>query len=153
MSGVRFLTVLFDAHCGVCREARAWLERQPAFLPLEFVPAGSAAARERFPGLNHADTLRRLTVVSDRGAVYRGTGAWLMVLWALRGWRDRAITLSWPPLRPVVGAAVWLISALRTRTRCEGACGVGHAEASDLVRAARRAGAEWEARRAGARAP
>lgn len=125
MSPVRSLTVLYDAHCGVCREARAWLERQPAFVPLVFVAAGSPSAREGFPGLNHADTLRRLTVVSDRGAVYRGTRAWLMVLWALREWRERAITLGWAPLRPLAGAAFALISALRTTTRCEGACGVG----------------------------
>lgn len=140
---MRSLTVLYDAHCGVCREARAWLERQPAFVPLEFVAAASPAARERFPGLNHPETLHRLHVVSDQGAVYRGTGAWIMVLWALRGWRDRALTFGWAPLRPLVGAAFWLLSALRTRTRCEGACGVGH---GDLSGAAERAGQAWDAR-------
>ncbi|MCO5169350.1 MAG: DUF393 domain-containing protein [Planctomycetes bacterium] len=124
MAPVRALFVLYDAHCGVCREARAWLERQPRFVPLVFVAAGSDEARARFPALDHASTLRTLTVVSDAGAVYRGARAWIMVLWALRGWRDRALTLGWAPLVPLVGAAVWLVSALRTRSACDGACGV-----------------------------
>ncbi len=146
MSRVRSLTVLYDAHCGVCREARAWLERQPAFVPLEFLGAASPAARERFPALDHADTLRRLTVVSDAGAIYRGTSAWLMLLWALREWRERAITFAWAPLRPLVGAAFALISALRRTTRCDGACGVGGH--GDLDAAALDAGAAWDALRA-----
>lgn len=121
----RQLTVLYDPHCGLCREARAWLEMQATFVPLVFVGAGTALAAQRFPGLDHADTLRRLTVVTDRGAVYRGVRAWLMVMWALREWRDRSITLAWTPLRPFVAAGLWLVSALRLRTRCEGACGTG----------------------------
>ncbi|MBK7643357.1 MAG: DUF393 domain-containing protein [Planctomycetes bacterium] len=39
------LTVLYDAQCGLCRRARRWLEAQPAYVPLEFVAAGSPAAR------------------------------------------------------------------------------------------------------------
>lgn len=116
------LTVLYDAHCGVCREARAWLERQPKYVPLEFVAAGSDEAARRFPALDHRATLASLTVIGDRGAVYRGTSAWLMVLWALREWRERAQTFAWGPARPLFAAAVWLISALRTTTRCDGAC-------------------------------
>lgn len=140
---VRSLTVLYDPHCGLCREARAWLERQATFVPLVFVGAGSDLAAERFPGLDRHDTLRRLTVVSDAGAVYRGVRAWLMVMWALREWRDRSITLAWGPVRPLVAFGLWLVSTLRVRTRCEGSCGTGH---PDLARAARAAGASWDAR-------
>lgn len=123
MTRVRRLTVLYDEHCGLCREAKAWLARQPKHVPLDFVPAGSAEARRRYPALNVGDTLRRLTVVGDDRAVYRGTSAWLMVLWALREWRERALTFGWAPLRPFFGLGVWLVSALRTTTRCEdGAC-------------------------------
>lgn len=144
MTRARRLTVLYDAHCGVCREARTWLEGQPKFVPLEFVAAGSEEARRRFPGLNVADTLRRLTVVGDERAVYRGTRAWLLVLWALRDWRDRSLTFAWAPLRPFFGLGVWLISKLRVTTRCDGdSCGVPHA---DLAEAARDAGTRWDAR-------
>lgn len=122
MAPVRSLTVLYDPHCGLCREARAWLEAQAKWVPLVFVGAGSALAARRFPDLDHAATLRRLTVVSDRGAVYQGVRAWLMVLWALREWRDASITLAWAPLRPFVASGLWLVSALRVRTACEGSC-------------------------------
>jgi hypothetical protein len=59
-----------------------------------------------------------------------------MVLWALREWRERSITFAWGPVRPLFAAAVWLISALRATTRCEGACGVESATAR-LARIAR----------------
>jgi predicted DCC family thiol-disulfide oxidoreductase YuxK len=127
---VRQLTVLYDPHCGLCREARAWLEKQEKFVPLEFVGAGTALVLRRFPGLDLQDTLRRLHVVSDSGAVYRGVRAWLMILWALRDWRDRSITLAWEPLRPFVALGLWLISTLRVRTSCEGSCGTGHVGAA-----------------------
>lgn len=148
---VKSLTVLYDPHCGLCREARAWLEKQATFVPLVFVGAGTELAARRFPGLDQRDTLRRLTVVSDRGGVYRGARAWLMVLWALREWRDRSITLAWAPLRPLVGSGLWLISTLRVTTRCEGSCGAGSGH-RDLARAARAAGATWDARARAGRA-
>ncbi|MEK8107718.1 DCC1-like thiol-disulfide oxidoreductase family protein [Micromonospora sp. M12] len=51
-------TVLFDAACPLCRAARRWLSSRAQLVPLEFVPAGSAEARRRFPGLDHDATLR-----------------------------------------------------------------------------------------------
>ena len=48
---VRRLTVLYDAECSLCTFLRDWLVRQPQWVPLELVPAGSAEARRRFPGL------------------------------------------------------------------------------------------------------
>src|SRR5688500_8276810 len=131
MTRVRRLTVLYDEHCGVCREARAWLEKQPKLVPLEFVAAGSPLARSRFPALNVVDTLNRLTVVADERAVYRSTRAWLIVLWALRDWRERSFTFAWAPVRPFFAFGVWLINQLRTTTRCEGGtCSVPHDDAA-----------------------
>ena len=43
------MTVLYDAGCRLCRSARRWLESRRQAVPLEFVPAGSPAARSRFP--------------------------------------------------------------------------------------------------------
>ncbi|HYU31506.1 MAG TPA: DCC1-like thiol-disulfide oxidoreductase family protein [Thermoanaerobaculia bacterium] len=93
---MRGLTVLFDQDCALCCRARAWLGRQVTLLPLEFVPAGSPAARRLFPSLDHATTLSDLTVVGDRGEVYRGAKAWLMCLWALRDYREAALRWSEP---------------------------------------------------------
>jgi len=55
---VGLFTVLFDEGCPICRTARRWLAGRAQLVPLRFVPAGSAEARERFPGLDHAATLR-----------------------------------------------------------------------------------------------
>lgn len=93
---IRRLTVLYDAQCGLCQRARAWLESQPAFVRLEFLPAGSPAARERYPRLEVAATLAALHVVADDGRVWSGAPAWVMCLWALRETRALSLRLSGP---------------------------------------------------------
>ncbi|MFI8217691.1 thiol-disulfide oxidoreductase DCC family protein [Streptomyces sp. NPDC085932] len=93
---VRRLTVLYDTECSLCAFLRDWLLRQPQLVPLEPVPAGSAEARRRFPGLDHGATLDEITVVGDAGQVYRGPAAWVVTLWALREYRRLAHRLSTP---------------------------------------------------------
>jgi predicted DCC family thiol-disulfide oxidoreductase YuxK len=94
------LTILYDARCELCRRVRAWLEAQPSYIQLEFVAAGSAEARRRYPDLDHAATLQDLTVVSDSGDVYGGAHGWLICLWALHDYRAWSLTLSTPALMP-----------------------------------------------------
>ncbi|MCW7946183.1 hypothetical protein AAW14_30230 [Streptomyces hygroscopicus] len=93
---VRGLTVLYDAECSLCAFLRDWLGRQPQLVPLELLPAASAQARRRFPGLDHGATLEEITVVGDSGQVYRGAAAWVVTLWALREHRALAHRLSTP---------------------------------------------------------
>ncbi|GGJ20668.1 thiol-disulfide oxidoreductase DCC family protein [Streptomyces brasiliensis] len=93
---VRALTVLYDAECSLCTHVRDWLVRQSQLVPIELVPASSDEARRRFPGLDHAATLDDVTVVGDSGQVYRGSAAWIVVLWALREHRPLAHRLSTP---------------------------------------------------------
>jgi len=116
-AGPERLTVLYDAGCGLCRAARRWLEGRAQLVPLEFIPAGSAQARARFPGLDHDATLRDVTVVADTGEVYAGDGAWLACLWALADHRDLAVRLSARHLRPIARRVVAAASAVRGRTR------------------------------------
>lgn len=92
----RRLTVLYDAGCGVCVRARTWLEGQPAYAALEFVPAGSRRARERFPTLDVDATLRELHVVAEDGRVWSGARAWVLCLWALQATRSLSLRLSGP---------------------------------------------------------
>jgi predicted DCC family thiol-disulfide oxidoreductase YuxK len=94
------LTVLYDDSCGVCRRARSWLAEQPAYLPMEFVAAGSEEARRRFPGIDPQATVQSLTVIADTGAVYTDAKAWVMCLWATRTHRALAYRLSTPALAP-----------------------------------------------------
>jgi predicted DCC family thiol-disulfide oxidoreductase YuxK len=93
---MRSLTVLFDPGCALCRGARAWLEGQKKYVSLEFVGAGTAEARRRFPELDPASTLKEITVVDEGLRVYRGEKAWLMCLWALREYRQTSLRWSRP---------------------------------------------------------
>ncbi|GIJ78367.1 Predicted thiol-disulfide oxidoreductase YuxK, DCC family [Micromonospora phaseoli] len=115
--GIRSLTVLYDAHCPLCRAARGWLASRAQLVPLEFLPAGSPQARQRFPGLDHETTLRDLTVVADTGDVYAGDGAWFACLWALADHRDTAERLARPHLLPLARRVVAAASAVRERVR------------------------------------
>jgi predicted DCC family thiol-disulfide oxidoreductase YuxK len=109
------LTVLYDMRCELCCRVRGWLEAQPAYVRLAFVPAGSQGARRRFPQLDHAATLAELTVIGDGGEVYSGAAGWLICLWALREYRAWALTLASPALMPTAQRFITWISQNRWR--------------------------------------
>ncbi|HUG54036.1 MAG TPA: DUF393 domain-containing protein [Vicinamibacteria bacterium] len=111
---MRSLAVLYDARCGLCSTARGWLEGQPQIVPLELLPADSAEARRRFPTLA-ADEPEELLVVGDDGAVYRGTHAWIVCLWALEDYRDLSFRMAGPLLRPLAGEVFAWVSTRRHR--------------------------------------
>jgi len=112
---MRTLTVLYDARCNLCSHLRAWLEAQPAYVQLAFVPAGSQEARRRFPALVHAATTAELTVIGDDGAVYIEAKAFLMCLWALREYRAWSLHLSSPDLLPLARRVVLWVAQNRFR--------------------------------------
>ncbi|MFC8917468.1 thiol-disulfide oxidoreductase DCC family protein [Streptomyces sp. NPDC047821] len=130
---VRRLTVLYDAHCPLCVHLRHWLARQAQLVPLDLVPAASAEARRRFPGLDHRSTLAEITVVGDGGQVYRSTAAFIVCLWALAAYRSRAHWLATPAGMPfarvtVLAAARWREGRAPGGRGCgDGRCGVPYA--------------------------
>ena len=107
------LRVYVDAACPLCQRIARWLERQPKYVPLRCVPAQSAGA-EGCP-LTVQALLEQVTVVASDGAVYRGTNAWLVCLWALWRYRAWSLRLSKDALKPwaerlfgaVAGIAAW----------------------------------------------
>jgi len=107
------LTVLYDPSCGLCRRVHDWLTDLPKLVELELVPIKSGEARRRFPSLNHELTSNDLTVISNEGAVYLGPKAWIMVLWALSGYREWSYRLSSPKLLPTTRRIVSMISQHR----------------------------------------
>ena len=110
---LRQVTVLYDETCNLCRTARAWLERQPQLVPLEFLAAASPAARERYPFLDPSMTIEDLTVVGDGGEVWVGAKAWVVCLWALRDRRALAHRLSSPENMPRARRMVAFVSRHR----------------------------------------
>lgn len=107
------LTVLYDARCALCRQARSWLSAQPKYVPMAFVVAGSREAWRRFPGLDHDSTLEELTVIGWRGEVYRGAKGWVMCLWALKRYRSASLRLSSPEMLPVARRLIAWVSRNR----------------------------------------
>ena len=109
----RSLTVWFDADCSFCTRAAAWLRAQPKFVPLRCV-AAQAASTSGCP-LGTKALLEKITVTADDGAVWRGSNAWIVVLWALRDWRAMSLRFARPAWRPladklfatVTGLAAW----------------------------------------------
>ena len=107
------LYVLYDAACGFCGECRRWLERQPKFLELEFVPQQWARLNHKFESLHLADPPEEMVVVSDDGGVYRGTSAYLICLYALADYRELSARLAKPALQPLARRAFELVSSNR----------------------------------------
>ena len=102
------LTVLYDASCSICRAARDWIRAEPKYIAIDFVAAGSDAARRRFPGLDHEKTLTDVTAIDDAGNVYVGAKTWLMCLWALKAYRGWAMRLSGRALPAAKPFIAWI---------------------------------------------
>lgn len=107
------LTVWFDGDCGFCTRVAAWLRRQPQFVPVHCVQAQEAASAGC--PFDLSTLLAKITVMASDGAVYRGSNAWIVVLWALRRYRRWALRFAQPRWRPfaeklfatITGFAAW----------------------------------------------
>ena len=124
------LAVLYDAGCPMCSRFRTWLVEQPHLVPVSAVPAGSAEAQRLLPALDHAATLREITVVADSGEVWTGASAWVACLWATVEHRDLAIRLSTPLGLPVARAMAHAAAGLRASLTTTQALGTRRPEAS-----------------------
>lgn len=132
MSGtVDRLTVLHDPGCPLCRRFAAWLTGQALLVPVELVPAGSEQARRLFPTLDHAQTLREITVVGDDGSVWTHEHAWVMCLWVTRAHRGLAERLARPRALPLARGAAYSAAGLRHLLRGEQALDAPDLEGGD----------------------
>lgn len=106
---MKHLFVVYDPACGLCSRIKDWLLRQPAYLPLYFVPSGSPEAQRLLPSLPPGE----LAVVSDAGDTWFGDSAWILCLWALREYRGWALRLARPGLLPLAQQAFAVLSRNR----------------------------------------
>lgn len=111
---IQRIVILYDADCGLCTWTRRWMSRQPAFLDVVFVPAGSERARQMFPSIERFAGPDDLVVVSDEGGVYRGPDAWILCLYALVDFREWSERLASPILRPLARKAFAMLSEGRS---------------------------------------
>lgn len=109
------LHVLYDAECELCRRMRTWLARQPLFVPLVLMPFQSPEIAVRFPDIARLRPDEQMIVVSDTGDVWFGGHAWIMILWALREYREWSQRLANPLLLPFARRACAMLSDNRHR--------------------------------------
>jgi hypothetical protein len=106
---IRRLTIFYDAGCPVCVRCREWMEGQPAYVELAFIPRDTPH-RWRLPPVGD-----ELVVVSDGGEMWMGPAAFLVCLWALRDWREWSYRLSGPTLQPLAERFFHALSSKRGR--------------------------------------
>jgi predicted DCC family thiol-disulfide oxidoreductase YuxK len=104
------LFVVYDPTCGLCSQIKDWLARQPAYVPLYFVPSGLPEVQQMLPGLPPGE----LAVVSEEGEAWIGNRAWILCLWALREYRGWSARLARPALLPFAQQAFELLSRNRS---------------------------------------
>jgi predicted DCC family thiol-disulfide oxidoreductase YuxK len=94
----------------MCTRLRSWCERQPAYVELRFIAAGTPEAARLLPSELVKSSQEDLTVLSSEGGVYQGEAAWLICLWTLEGYRKLSIRLSDPRLAPKIREAFQIFS-------------------------------------------
>jgi len=109
MVPVTSITIVYDGACGLCTGAKDWMRQQDALVPIQFVESRSSEAQRRFPQL----PVDELAVVADTGEVWLGTRAWIVCLWALRGYRELALRLTSPLLVLIAPEAYTVVSRNR----------------------------------------
>jgi hypothetical protein len=96
---VRRLTLVGDASV-LAHSTRRWLESEKKYLPIDIVPAGRADLGAVLPGIDRAAIDGRLVAVDDEGNLWYDNAAELLVLWALRRYRARALKIGHAALLP-----------------------------------------------------
>jgi predicted DCC family thiol-disulfide oxidoreductase YuxK len=117
MRADQHLTVLYDPTCGFCVRCRQWLDKQPKYVAMRFIPQGSSKQQSLYPDLQYlTDDEGRpdeLIVIDDAGKVYRDDKAWVMCFYALRAYRPLAMRLAKPGMAGLARKAYAAISTNR----------------------------------------
>lgn len=109
------LYVLYDASCGLCSHLVQWMSEQSTYCQVQFVAAGSDQARRLFPQFVSPPRPEELVVIGDDGGVYRGEGAYLILLYAMDAYRPLAVRLSGSAFRPMARKIFGMLSTNRLR--------------------------------------
>lgn len=107
------LIIFYDARCGLCSRFRRWMEAQPAWVRLLFVPYDSEEARRLCPGIESLRADEEIVVMADDGRLWQGAAAWVTCLWALRDYREWSVRLARPALQGIARRMVHWISENR----------------------------------------
>jgi predicted DCC family thiol-disulfide oxidoreductase YuxK len=107
------LYIFYDDRCGLCSRFRHWMQGQPAWVRLEFVPYNSAEAHRLCPGIESMRADEEIVVMADDGRLWQGAGAWITCLWALYEYREWSARLANPVWHGMMRRVVHWISGHR----------------------------------------
>ncbi len=107
------LTVLYDGECGLCGQLKRRLQDEPVWIELEFLALQDPSVAERFPGIDAYHPTQHLVIVGNNGSVYCAENAWIMILYATRAFRELALQMSAPSLKPLAKKACEWVSGHR----------------------------------------
>ena len=110
---MKALIIFYDARCGLCSRFRRWMEAQPAWVRLVFVPYDSDEARKLCPPIDSMRAAEEIVVMADDGRIWQGSSAWVTCLWALYDYREWSSRLASPALQGAVRKIVHWISGNR----------------------------------------
>ena len=96
------IIVLFDESCAFCLRVIAWLHQEETWIPIETLPMREAVLTEKFRQLAPLVESGRFLVLTCDGKVYLDTKARVMILYALKKYRDLSLALSSPGLYSLV---------------------------------------------------
>ncbi len=128
------LSILYDAQCSFCLRCRQWLGEQRTFFRLDFVPFQCPELVAQFEGIESFRSNGQLLVVADDGAVYQGSNAFIMLLYALRDYREWAARLATPSIVPLAARCFDLLSSPGRKRISEWLSRLGDGELIEVLR-------------------
>jgi predicted DCC family thiol-disulfide oxidoreductase YuxK len=97
-TAIRSMTVFYDDTCSFCVRIKLWMQKVPRYFELDFIGLHETACKERFPDILDRFGSEQFLALTDSGAIYVGSNARIMCLYALKPYRSLALTLSDPAL-------------------------------------------------------
>jgi predicted DCC family thiol-disulfide oxidoreductase YuxK len=107
------LTVLYDGECALCQRLRAWLQSEPTWFPVEYLPLQSPEVDRRWPGIRAWQPEKQILAIDDQGGLYQGSAAWITLLYALKDYREMSFRFADPSMQGLAQKVVELISRNR----------------------------------------
>ncbi len=96
---MRCITLFYDPTL-LSPTAQGWIRSEEKYVPIHFVSSRDPRLAAIAPGLDPATLTEHLLAVDDEGRVWRDGKAELLVLWALRRYRGRALRIRHPSRLP-----------------------------------------------------
>jgi predicted DCC family thiol-disulfide oxidoreductase YuxK len=113
---LRSYIVFYDAHCGLCRRSRAFIETRQHDLPMRWIDVNDRAELTRWPQIDPDAAQNEVSVLSPDGQVQTGYEAVITLLVTTSRLVRflRPLLLAWP-IRVIGGWIYHLISNHRHR--------------------------------------